>query len=115
MPGYVADQDLQCLMAGAHSFLYPSLYEGFGIPPLEAMASGTAVITANTSSLPEVVGDAGILLPVDDAQQWAQAITDLVADPQQYQAYVTAGLQRASLFTWDATAEIVLNCFQQQI
>ncbi|NOQ64697.1 MAG: glycosyltransferase [Methyloprofundus sp.] len=113
MPGYVADQELQHLMAGAHSFLYPSLYEGFGIPPLEAMASGTAVVVSNATSLPEVVGEAGVLLPCDDAAQWAQAMVRLVEDRQQYQAYVQAGLARAALFNWDATAETVLNCFKR--
>lgn len=114
MPGYVNDKDLQYLMAGAHCFLYPSLYEGFGIPPLEAMASGTPVITSDRTSLPEVVGKAGILLPADDAQQWAQAIINLIEDPHQYQQYVESGLHRATLFNWTATAEKIVDCFQKQ-
>ncbi len=113
MPGYVSDNELQHLMASAHCFLYPSLYEGFGIPPLEAMASGTPVITSNSSSLPEVVGAAGVLLPADDAQQWTQAIVNLIEDPQQYQQYVVSGLHRATIFNWEATAEKTLNCFQR--
>ena len=113
MPGYVSDKDLKHLMASAHCFLYPSIYEGFGLPPLEAMASGTPVITSDCASLPEVVGNAGVLLPADDAQQWTQAITSLVDDPQQYQRYVTSGVQRAALFSWKTTAEKTLNCFQK--
>ncbi len=112
MPGYVKDNELQHLMAGAHCFLYPSWYEGFGIPPLEAMASGTPVITSDRASLPEVVGKAGILLPADDAQQWVQSIVSLVEDPPLYQQYVESGLHRATLFNWTTTAETTLNCFQ---
>ena len=113
MPGYVADKDLQHLMASAYCFLYPSIYEGFGLPPLEAMASGTPVITSDCASLPEVVGNAGVLLPADDAQQWAQTIIDLINEPQKYQQYVEAGLQRATLFNWATTAATTLNCFQK--
>ena len=114
MPGYVADSDLQYLMASAHCFLYPSLYEGFGIPPLEAMASGIPVITSDCTSLPEVVGDAGILLAADDTQQWTQAIINLIEDPERYQHYVESGLHRATLFNWTTTAEKTLDCFQGQ-
>ncbi len=114
MPGYVSDRDLQHIMASAYCFLYPSLYEGFGIPPLEAMASGAPVITSDCASLPEVVGNAGVLLPADDAQQWVQAIISLINEPQKYQQYVEAGLQRATLFNWATTAATTLKCFQKQ-
>ncbi len=114
MPGYVADNDLQLLMASAHGFLYPSLYEGFGIPLIEAMASATPVITSDRASLPEVVARAGIVLAADDASLWAQAITRLIEDPQYYQSLVAAGLHRATLFDWMKTAEKTVYCFQRQ-
>ena len=112
MPGYVSESHLQQIMASAHCFLYPSLYEGFGIPPLEAMASGVPVIASNCTSLTEVVGDAGVLLSADDTQQWTETIMKLIADPQKYQRYVEAGLQRATLFDWTVSAKKTLACFQ---
>lgn len=114
MPGYVPDNNLQHLMASAHCFLYPSLYEGFGIPPLEAMASGTPVITSDCTSLPEVIAKAGVLIPASDSQRWTESIINLIEDPQQYNQYVESGLHRATLFNWTTTAEKILNCFQNQ-
>jgi glycosyltransferase involved in cell wall biosynthesis len=102
--GYVADADLPPLYAGADLFIYPSLYEGFGLPPLEAMACGTPVITSNTSSLPEVVGDAGVTVDPLDETAIAAAIQDLLSDPQQLETLAAAGLRRASRFNWRQTA-----------
>ena len=113
MPGYVSEQQLPHLMSGACSFLYPSIYEGFGIPPLEAMASHTPVITSNQTSLPEVVGNAGILLPPDDPLPWKEAMELLVDDPKSYQHYVQQGLKQSALFTWEACANKTLTCFEQ--
>jgi glycosyltransferase involved in cell wall biosynthesis len=80
--------------------VYPSLYEGFGIPPLEAMACGTPVITSNTSSLPEVVGDAALTLPPTDTEALAEAMAELLQDTSRRQALVQAGLRRAQELTW---------------
>lgn len=112
IPGYVPEDHLQKLMASAHCFLYPSLYEGFGIPPLEAMASGVPVLTSNSTSLPEVVGTAGVLLPINDTQKWTEAILELIESPQKYQHHVKAGRNRATLFNWTASAKITLDCFK---
>jgi alpha-1,3-rhamnosyl/mannosyltransferase len=113
MPGYVPEHQLSQLMSGAFCFLYPSLYEGFGIPPLEAMASRVPVIASNRASLPEVIDGAGILLPPDDVLQWKEAIESLIDDHKRYQYYVKQGLQRSALFTWEACADKTLQCFQK--
>ena len=76
--GYVQDEDLPALYNAADLFVYPSLYEGFGLPPLEAMACGTPVITSNTSSLPEVVGDAGIMIDPYDVDKLADAMHEVL-------------------------------------
>ena len=90
----------------------PSLYEGFGITPAEAMACGTPVIASNTTALPEVVGHAGILVPPNDIQTMAAAIQRLQQDPTEYQKLVVAGCDRARLFTWQLHAESVAAVYE---
>ena len=90
----------------------PSLYEGFGITPAEAMACGTPVIASNTTALPEVVGNAGILVPPTDIQAIAAAIKRLQQDPIEYQKLVVAGCDRARLFTWQRHAESVAAVYE---
>lgn len=115
MPGYVPEQHLPQLMSGAFCFLYPSIYEGFGIPPLEAMASQVPVLAANTTSLPEVIGQAGGLLNPYDSEAWRDAIESLIDDSERYRNYVQQGQQQAALFTWEQCAEQTLACFRQHI
>ncbi len=103
--GYVAEEHMGPLMAGAEAFLFASLYEGFGLPVLEAMATGTPVITGNTTSLPEVAGDAALLVDAGSTQSIAQAILDLVERPILASTLTTRGFKRARSFTWDAAAE----------
>ena len=98
--GYVPDADLAPLYSGASAFLYLSRYEGFGLPPLEAMQCGTPVIASNTSSLPEVVGDAGVLLSPDDQDGLCQAIFDLYLYPGQRAHLAEKSIQRARQFSW---------------
>ncbi|MEZ0539184.1 glycosyltransferase family 4 protein [Fibrella arboris] len=99
--GYVPDEDLAALYSGATAFLFPSLYEGFGLPPLEAMQCGLPVITSNVSSLPEVVGDAAITVSPTDADALCQAIITVInSDDLQHQLRVNA-LRRAKLFSWE--------------
>jgi alpha-1,3-rhamnosyl/mannosyltransferase len=98
--GYLTTADLLQLYAGATMLLYPSVYEGFGLPALEAMASGIPVITSNRSSLPEVVGEVGITVDPGDEQGFADAIRMLADDPIARAARGAAGVERARLFTW---------------
>ncbi len=102
--GHVPEHEKPSLYRQADLFLYPSRYEGFGLPPLEAMACGTPVIASDTSSLPEVVGDAGILVAPDDARAWREAACAVLQEPDLAERLSQAGLQRASQFTWRLTA-----------
>ena len=110
--GYVPDEDLPTLYGGADVFCYPSLYEGFGLPPLEAMACGCPVLVSRISSLPEVVGDAGILLPAKDSDAWATALEKLLAEPNVRARWAERALERAKEFSWRRTAEQTLAVYQ---
>jgi glycosyltransferase involved in cell wall biosynthesis len=102
--GHVADEDLPGLYTGASAFVLPSLYEGFGLPVLEAMACGTPVLASNTSALPETCGGAARLV---EPNEWDTAVEDLLGDPAEQQRLRQAGLERAAAFTWDTTARAV--------
>jgi glycosyltransferase involved in cell wall biosynthesis len=101
---YVADADLPALYSAAEAFVYPSLYEGFGLPPLEAMACGAPVITSNVTSLPEVVGTAGLTHAPEDARALSQAMVKLLNDIQMREHFKRAGLERAQQFSWERAA-----------
>ena len=109
--GYVPDENLPDLYAAADIFCYPSIYEGFGLPPLEAMACGCPVICSNTSSLPEVVGDAGILLPAKDSEAWARAVEKLMGSADIRSRWINRGLENAQRFSWKQTAEQTLSIY----
>ncbi len=106
--GYVPDGDVPALYAGADVFAFVSLYEGFGMPALEAMACGAPVVAANMSSLPEVVGDAGLLVDPTDVAAIAAALTRVVSDDALRARLVTAGLARATKYTWERCARETL-------
>lgn len=110
--GYVADGDLPALYSAAEAFVFPSLYEGFGLPPLEAMACGTPVITSNTSSLPEVVGDAAITVDPYDVDALAAAITRVLSDAELRAELRARGLARAAQFTWERAARETLDVYR---
>ena len=112
-PGYVKDEDLPFWYTAADLVAYPSSYEGFGIPVLEAMASGTPVITSNRSSLPEVVGDAGPTVDPRDQQQLASAMAEVLASRERRRAMSERGLARARCFQWTTAAQRCLSVYRR--
>ena len=102
--GYVPDDHLVWLYNAAEILLYPSFYEGFGLPPLEAMACGTPVIASNGGALPEVVASGGVLLPPDQPAQWAHAILTILQNEPYREGLRHRALQRAQMFSWQETA-----------
>jgi glycosyltransferase involved in cell wall biosynthesis len=108
--GYVDDADLPGLYSGAHVFAYPSLYEGFGFPVIEAMACSTPVVTSNISSLPEIVGEAGVL--VDPMSVLSIKLGIMKADENR-DKFIKLGIAQASKFTWDSTARGVLKVYEK--
>ena len=111
--GYVSDDALPTLYGGASVFCYPSKYEGFGLPPLEAMACGCPVLCVRASSLPEVVGDAAVLLPPDDSTAWANALGKILTQPTVRERWRERGLERAALFSWAATARATRQVYEE--
>jgi glycosyltransferase involved in cell wall biosynthesis len=113
--GYLSKADLPALYSGALAFIYPSLYEGFGLPPLEAMACGAPVITSNNSSLPEVVGDAAILVNPLSAEEIAEAVLRLAGDPSLREKMREKGLQRARSFSWEVSARKTIEVYEKTL
>jgi glycosyltransferase involved in cell wall biosynthesis len=111
--GYVPDEDLPGLYNAAELFVYPSLYEGFGLPPLEAMQCGTPVITSNTSSLPEVVGAAGITVNPYDVDELANKMYEVLTNEDLRKEMSKKGLERAKLFSWKKCAEEHLKVYEE--
>jgi glycosyltransferase involved in cell wall biosynthesis len=111
--GYVDDGDVNILYSNSLFFAYISKYEGFGMPPLEAMQSGTPVITSNNSSLPEVAGDAAIMIDCESEEQCITAFETLYYNEDLRKGYIKKGLERAKLFTWkktvDKMSEVILS------
>jgi glycosyltransferase involved in cell wall biosynthesis len=105
LTGYVSEEDKRALLAGAEALAYPSLYEGFGFPVLEAMAAGTPVLTSNVSSLPELVGDDAVLVDPRDEEAIAAGLARLLEDRGLRERLTGAGRARAARFTWEATAQ----------
>lgn len=112
LTGYVPDEDVPALLNAAEVFAFPSEFEGFGLPPLEAMACGVPVVCSNAASLPEVVGEAGVLLPPRDVAAWVEALGRLLDDAQVREDLRARGLERASRFTWDAAARRTLDVYR---
>ncbi len=111
--GAVSESTLRSLYHGAAALVYPSRYEGFGLPLVEAMASGTPVLASRAASIPEVVGESGVLLDPDDPRRWADAIVRVITDPVLRARLRQDGLARAAMFTWERTARITLDVYQR--
>ena len=111
--GYVPDEARPALIGGARAFVYPSLYEGFGLPPLDALACGTPVLTSNVSSLPEVVGDAAILVDPRDVRAIADGLVRLWHDDGLRGELRARGLARAREFSWERTARLTLAVYER--
>lgn len=111
---YVSDEQLPSLYCGALALVYPSLYEGFGLPPLEAMACGTPVVTSNGTSIPEVAADAAVLVDPEDVDSIAEGILRVVSSSTLRDNLRRLGLQRASRATWESTAQQTLQLLLDQ-
>jgi glycosyltransferase involved in cell wall biosynthesis len=111
--GWVEEEDKPALYSSATVFVFASLYEGFGLPPLEAMACGTPVICANTSSLPEVVGDAAITVNPHDVEAWAEALRTVLTDPAHQLEMRERGIAQAEKFSWRFAAQETLTVYRQ--
>src|SRR5262249_12339657 len=107
--------ELPALLNGADLFVFPSLYEGFGLPPLEAMACGTPVIASNTTSLPEVVGDAGLLVDPYQAREIAAAMYRVVTDRNLWRTLREKGLARARTFSGEKTARSTFQAYEEAV
>ena len=115
LPGFVAHEDKSAIISGATSLIFPSLYEGFGFPVLEANACGVPVICSDTSSLPEIAGDAAYLVDPLDTDAIAQAIRDLIDQSELQQRLVINGSVNARRFTWTTCAAQVMDTLESAI
>jgi len=113
--GYLKEEDKAALYHGARIFTFPSLYEGFGLPPLEAMASGVPVISSDTSSMPEVIGDAGILLSPKDLKGWVEAITRVNSDNELREQMIEKNKGQVQKFSWEKTAAKTIEVYDEAI
>ena len=111
--GYVPDKNLPMLFSGASLFVWPSFYEGFGVPPLEAMACGVPVITSDNSSLPEVVGDAAIKVKAENTAAISKAMASVLTNAKLAAELRQKGLVQAKLFSWEKSAEILMDVFNE--
>lgn len=113
--GFAADEDLSALYSGALMFVYPSQYEGFGLPVLEAMQCGVPVVTSDNSSLPEVVGDAGLMIPAEDGEALEAALLRLYEDEGLRRQLAAQGLARAATFSWQRTVDQTVAVYRRAV
>jgi glycosyltransferase involved in cell wall biosynthesis len=112
---YVPEEDVQPLICGAMAFVFPSLYEGFGMPPLEAMACGTPVLTTRAAALPEVVGDSAVIVDPHHTEDIAQGMERLFLDAALRDRLRKDGLRRAAMFSWENAAALLYNVYQEAL
>jgi len=110
---YVPSEDMNPLMCGALAFVFPSLYEGFGMPPLEAMACGVPVLASGEASLPEVTGDCAVVCDAYSAKSIAQGLYRLCTDEKLRKELSAKGLERAKMFTWERSAEMLYDIYAE--
>ena len=113
LTGYVSQEDLPAVYNLASLFVYPTIYEGFGLPALEAMACGVPVITTRVASLPEIVGDAGLLIPVNDTEALYKAMNQVLEDTAPREKLIHDGLARSKLFSWERTAQLTQQVYRK--
>ena len=113
--GYVDDEARAGLLNGARVFAFPSVYEGFGLPPLEAMRAGVPVVATAAGSVPEVLGDAALIVPVGDTDAFAGALFQAVDDEPVRARLVDAGRDRAALYSWDRCAEGLVGIYRKAL
>lgn len=113
--GFIPEAVLPLLYCAAELFVYPSLYEGFGLPAAEAMACGIPVVVSDSTSLPEVVGEEGVLLPPTDIDAWSETLDWLLNDKQARDGLSEQGLKRAQMFTWDRTARQTVETYRRAL
>jgi glycosyltransferase involved in cell wall biosynthesis len=111
-PGWVDDRTRADLLAGASVFAYPSRYEGFGLPPLEAMAAGTPVVTTRTGALPQVLGDAAAFVEPGDVEELASTLADVLGDASRRASLIERGRMQAAQYSWDACAAGVVHLYE---
>jgi glycosyltransferase involved in cell wall biosynthesis len=114
-PGFVAEEDKAALLSGADALVFPSLYEGFGFPALEAQVCGTPVLTANSSSLPEITGDSALLVDPLDIAALAEGLQTITADQALRERLVQAGYANVRRFDWNKTADAVLHTLETAV
>jgi alpha-1,3-rhamnosyl/mannosyltransferase len=110
--GYIGEDELPQIYAGAHAFAFPSLYEGFGLPVLEAMASGVPVLTSNVSSLPEVAGDAALLVDPNDEEALRDGLARLLDDTAWRTQASTRGLARSHDYPWSRCVDATIDAYR---
>jgi len=113
--GYVPDEDLPLLFQASRAFVYPSRYEGFGLPVLQAMASGTPVLTTKLSSIPEVAGNAAVYINPDDPALLAQAINAILTNKEMRSSLIASGKKQAAMFSWKRTADETVEVYREVI
>lgn len=109
---YVSEEDKYRLLAHCFAFCFPSLFEGFGIPVIEAMSFGKPVIASHASCLPEIIGNAGKTIPVNNTQEWQKALYDITVSEEEYLELSQASLHKAKEYTWEAMGESTVNVYQ---
>jgi glycosyltransferase involved in cell wall biosynthesis len=115
MTGYVSDEELIWLYRNCYANLYPSLFEGFGLPVLEGMQFGAPTLTSNTTSIPEVAGNAAILLDPEDISAWTQSMLSLAADRLERDRLSLAAREQASSFDWNFSTVALLKIYEEAL